>query len=312
MNSKVLVLVLGVALGAVTAAAILMMQPPPAPPPPVIDETGLKRLRQDITEARNRAQMLESANAELSTELAKLRQPATPSAATSAGTATDPAATNLNWRSLISGVMTNEQFASAASKMMIGGMRQGLEQRLASLKLRLNLSEQQDQQFRAMVDRKLATATDLTTRMIQGKASKEDQQALGALYSEAKAEMQQILTPAQLAEYQKYETEERQARAQDMAGRELSRMQRDLQLTDTQAEQARTILTQQAEKQILDTEGGVPPSGDWAQYLQQHNESKKDALRTVLSPDQLQAYDKIQTSRMNWMRMFTPAAAGQP
>jgi Spy/CpxP family protein refolding chaperone len=192
----------------------------------------------------------------------------------------------------------------------MGGLRQRLEGRLAALKLRLNLTEQQDQQLHGIIDQKLATAGDITARMIQNQGNPADQKALGALYAEAQTEMQQLLTPEQQTAYQQYTTEERQSNAERMASGELSRLQRDLQLTDEQQDQVFDVLYDQTLQQLQEAEAGGPANGDWAQSFQQRNAARKAALQSVLTPEQMQAYDKMQGARANWMRMFTPGGAG--
>lgn len=312
MKAKLLYLVLGLALGAVVTAAIWIVNTPITPPAPAVDEQLVERLRRDAAEARNRAKLLEQANAELANELAASKMAATTAAPVTPGAPQLPAlgSTNVNWRGLVTNLMTNEAVATGVSKMMVNGLKQRLEERLATLKLRLRLTDTQEQQLKSMIDQKLATAGDLTARMIQGKGTPEDQQTLRALYTDAQSEMQRVLTADQWTEYQAYQAEERQTRAESMANAELSRMGRELQLTDTQQEQVYRVLYAQAEKQLIETEAGGPANGDWAQYLQQQNDAKKAALQPVLTPEQLQAYDKIQSSRANWIRMFNPGGGG--
>ena len=299
MKAKLLYLILGLCLGAGVTLAFWKLYIPPEPPPaPVADEptvrpSGKRAATPAPRPSRSQAPIAVPASAPIPAD-------GQPSAA---------GATNQDWRKLIAGVMTNEAFATGVSKMMTGGLRQRLEGRLATLKLRLNLTEPQEQQLRGLIDRKLATAGDITARMIQGKGAPADQQALGALYAEAQTEMQQVLTPEQWTAYQQYTTEERQSNAERMADGELSRLQRDMQLTDEQQDQVYSVLYDQTLQQLQEMEAGGPANGDWAQSFQRRNAARKAALQSVLTPEQMQAYDKVQGMRANWMRMFTPGGA---
>ena len=214
--------------------------------------------------------------------------------------------TNGNLQSQLSRVMTNEQFAGGISRMILGGVRQQIAGRITVLKQRLKLTEQQVQQIQAMFDGKLAAAGGVVTRMIQGKGTKADTQALSALLSEARAEAQRILSPEQWTEYVKFEAEQRQAAVQRMAGAELRRMQTELQLSDAQQAQVREVLRQQAAQQLEETQGGLVPPSDWAQYFEQRAQTKKEALRPVLSPEQLEKYERMEASRRSVVRQFLP------
>ena len=215
-------------------------------------------------------------------------------------------ATNGNWQSQLSRVMTNDQFAAGISRMVLGGVRQQIAGRIAALKLRLKLTEQQEQQIQTMFDGKLAAASDVVTRMIQGKGTKDDTQALSTLYSQGRAEVQKILSPEQWTEYAKYEAEQRQAAVQRMASGELRQMQGELQLSDAQQAQVREVLRQQAAQQLEETQGGLVPPADWAQYFEQRAQAKKEALRPVLTPEQLKKYERLDASRRSMVRQFLP------
>ena len=174
---------------------------------------------------------------------------------------------------------------------MIDGIRQRVETKLADLKLRLHLTDQQMQQASQMIEQRLTQATPLVAKIFEGKDSTEINEALATLYDGAQADLQQLLSAEQWAEYQQAQTEDRQSQAERMAAADLEQLKGSLQLTDQQFEAAYAALSQYSFEFLQQTQSGLRPPADLPQYVQQTAQAKEDALRPVLTPDQFQKYD---------------------
>ena len=176
-------------------------------------------------------------------------------------------------------------------QFMIDGIRQRVEAKLADLKLRLHLTDQQMQQASQMIEQRLTQATPLVGKIFEGKDSTEVNEALAAIYDESQADLQRLLSAEQWAEYQKAQTEDRQSQAERMATADLDQLKGSLQLTDQQREAAYAALSQYSFEFLQQTQSGLRPPADLPQYVQQSAQAKEDALRPVLTPEQFQKYD---------------------
>jgi hypothetical protein len=176
-------------------------------------------------------------------------------------------------------------------RSMIDGIRQRVTAKFADLKVRLHLTDQQMQQASQMIEQRLTTAAPLVDKIFDGKDSKEINVALAALYDGAQADLQQLFSAEQWAEYQKAQTEERQTQADHMAAADLDRLKGSLQLTDQQHEAAYAALYQNSLEFLQQTQSGLRPPADLSQFVQQTAQAKVDALRPVLTADQFDKYD---------------------
>ena len=240
--------------------------------PPAVDASATAKLQQQVASAHAKVRQLEDANRQLSAATNAADLPAAP--------ATSEAS-------------TKQAFAVALTKQMLDGIRQGGALRLAELKLRLNLSDQQEQALLQMYDQKIAKATPILEKITQGQGTRADNEALAANFDEAQKETQQTLSPTQWTEYQKAQTEELQGNAKKQTTAEFERLKDALQLTEQQHEQVYTALYQITDAALEQTHGGLRPPPDWGEYIQAAADAKQQALRNVLTPEQAQAYDNI-------------------
>jgi hypothetical protein len=176
-------------------------------------------------------------------------------------------------------------------RSMIEGIRQRVAAKLADLKVRLHLTDQQMQQASQMIEQRLTAAAPLVDKIFDGKDSREINEALAALYDGAQADMQGLLSAEQWAGYQQGQTEERQSQADHMATADLDRLKGSLQLTDQQHEAAYAALYQSSLDFLQQTQSGLRPPADLSQFVQQTAQAKEEALRPVLTADQFEKYD---------------------
>jgi hypothetical protein len=176
-------------------------------------------------------------------------------------------------------------------RSMLDGIRQRVTAKFSDLKVRLRLTDQQIQQALQMIEERLTQAAPLVDKIFDGKDSKEINVALAALYDGAQADLQQMLSAEQWAEYQKAQAEERQTQADHMAAADLDRLKASLQLTDQQAETAYAALYQSSLDFLQQTQSGLRPPADLSQFVQQTAQAKVDGLRPVLTAEQFEKYD---------------------
>ena len=312
MNTKLLFLVLGLALGAGGAVTVLKLMPPTPPPAPVTEENPTIHLKQDLTAATTKVQQLEEVNAELAAALAQSKKTVATAVAAKAAAAkaeAKPAESPVGggFAALFGGGDTNR--SGAMRKMIQAGIKQQAEGKLSALKLRLHLTEDQEANVREALEKQFGFAGEMASKMFEGKLSKEELAKSSQKPPDLDAELKNILTPEQQSEYQQYKVEERQTQAQMLANIELAQLQPMLQLDQAQQDKVYAALYAQAEKQVSQGGNGMTPPTDVAKTLEQQFEDKKNALRAVLTPQQFEAYEKHLNSQRDLIKAFMPGEA---
>jgi Spy/CpxP family protein refolding chaperone len=286
MKTVTVSLIAGLALGAAAVALVMKLT---APPPPVPSTEDVAKLRDDLKAAKTRVEQIEQVNADLASQLAKLKQ----AAATVTASTTSPPSTEKKpdgFLSALFGGGSDTNRAAEMRKIVEAGMKQHLNHRLNVLKFRLKLTDEQEQQLRATIDRQAAKDVEMASKLFEGKLSEDEKSNVGGMKDDFETEIKQILTPEQLAEYEAYKTEERKNHAQMVANSELSQMQTMLRLTDDQQEKVFNVLYSNAE-QTFNPDNMTNP-GDWQKAWQQREDAKADAFKTILTPEQFDAYQR--------------------
>lgn len=196
--------------------------------------------------------------------------------------------------------------AKAVERMMRTVVEQQVEMKVSALKLRLKLTDEQEQAVRALFNEQMGQGVELGTKMLQGKLSKEDMAKASEKPADFRSELKELLTPEQWTAYEAYEVEERKNQAQMMANAELMQMQQMLQLTDAQQDEVFRVLYDVSEQRLTE----APQAGHASspgQALQQMNAAKKEALRKVLTPEQFQSYEKFLKSQEDMIKSMMPA-----
>jgi tRNA A-37 threonylcarbamoyl transferase component Bud32 len=160
--------------------------------------------------------------------------------------------------------------------------------KLAAMKSRLRLTEEQEQAVRALLEKKLGLAGELSTKMTEGGLSKEEMDKADRTIQAIDWQLKEILTPEQWADYEASQTEERRTQAQLAANVEVMELQPMLHLSQPQRDQVLGILTRLHEQQLAKTYDGLKIPLDWEQQLTEI----KDALRPALTGEQIQSLEK--------------------
>ena len=175
--------------------------------------------------------------------------------------------------------------AAGVGKMMSAVFRQKAEMKLAAMKSRLHLTDEQAEAVRELLGKETDQQAEMASRMFEGKLTQEDMNS--ATKFDLDGQLKQVLTPEQLTGYQQYKTEEQRQQLQMAAQAELMQLSPALQLTAQQQEQVSAILQQHYQQFVTQQ----PDSGSAG--LDQMLDAKKEALRAVLTPEQQQVYYKF-------------------
>jgi hypothetical protein len=84
---------------------------------------------------------------------------------------------------------------------------------------------------------------------------------------------------------------------------ELSQMQTSLQLTDDQQDKVFNVLYSNAEQTFSPKQTATP--GDWQQTWQQRKDAKVQALQSILTPEQFDAYQKQKEAEKEMIKTMT-------
>lgn len=186
-------------------------------------------------------------------------------------------------------------------KMIAVAVRQQAELKLAALKSRLRLTDEQAAAVQELLKKQADQQAEIASKMYDGKLTAEDMSSGVKLNFDD--QLKQILTPEQWTDYQQYKTDEQRQQVQLATQAELMQLSPVLQLSAQQQEQVTSILQQQYQ-QYIGQQGAssVPVSGNWEQML----DAKKEALRAVLTTEQLQNYEKFIENQREMIKSMMP------
>jgi hypothetical protein len=198
-------------------------------------------------------------------------------------------------------------------KMISTAVKQQTDLKMAALKSRLNLTDDEEQAIRDILDKQAGHASDMGQKMLAGQLSPAD---LKKAVADQKAQqtavdqqMQNILTPAQYIDYQNSQNDDKKNAAQTQANAEMAQIQSSLQLTDDQKNQVFTALySGYAQQAGVD---GAKPAYDDLDVDGQMN-AKEAAMQAVLTPEQFATYSKFVDSQKQMYKAILGGQTGAP
>lgn len=199
--------------------------------------------------------------------------------------------------------------ASAMQKMIKGQLEQQLETKMNRMKAKLRLTPEQEAQIREILTKANDQALAMTEKMYSGNAKAEDLKEGSSLASASPKAIEELLTPEQKNQYEAMQKEEQQGNARLMANAEMLQMQNSLGLTQEQQDKVFGVLYQQS----LDTiaPGANDNNSDPAGAMEKAITRKVEALRGVLTDEQLKSYQDLQEQQLKLIQAFIPKT-GQP
>ena len=196
------------------------------------------------------------------------------------------------------------------SKMMAVAVRQQAEMKLAALKSRLHLTDEQAAAVQELLKKQADQSAEMASKMFEGKLTAEDMKSRPTL--DFDGQLKQVLNADQWTGYQQYKTEEQQRQVQMASQAEVMQISSMLQLSAQQQEQVTSILQQQYQQMIAQqSDASMPTPGNF-QRMDQMLDTKKEALRAVLTPEQMQSYEKFVESQREMIKSMMPQSQPAP
>ncbi len=236
---------------------------------------------------------LRAAEPEMKNELLRLRAAVT-AAETKAASATATDSQGTETTSPAGGL-------GAGMKAMVqGALEQQLLGRLERMKPRLHLSPEQEQAIRDILMKQVQQGTEAAQKMFSGKLTPGELTKLRASTGSLDPEeaIKALLTREQQAAYADYKQEEAVSNSRLVANAELLQMQGALGLSQEQQDKVFNALYDYTVDQLSGKNPSVPPKElGPTELIEWQFEQKAKALETVLTPEQLESYRKLQESQ---------------
>ena len=288
--------ILGIALGAGTVAAILLvksnLQPAVSDRAQVAAPTVEDRsadLESRLASARARLEEAERMNDRLTARIQE----------SSRKESAEPAPAANPFAAMFGG--NSNEMSAAVIDMLRSQQEQEVEAKLSGLKAKLKLTPEQEAAIRDTLTRGMEKTIELVQKMYQGETSFEE---LGQSARPAAGEEEQIkslLTAEQAAAYDEYKEEETRRMTRLVANSELLQLQSSLNLNDEQQDKVFAILVEHTGQQFVSPSENEPATG--------HAARKTEALRSVLTPEQFERYQKHQEQQRKLIESLMPKGA---
>lgn len=252
------------------------------------------------------SQRLREAEQELKLEVARLRNRLSSAIRSQAEAEMRRSATSFAGAGEASGDSTNA-FSRGMGEAMKGVIANQLEGRFARLKEKVHLTPEQEAAVREIMTKQVEAAAGAAQKVLAGKMTREEMRRMQESTGNPEEQIKALLTPDQQADYQDYHQEENRSTARMAANAELLQLQSTLQLSEEQENQVFATIYDQT---LSTMEGGaaqsVPAGADPAAILEWQMNQKAKALETVLTPEQLESYQRFQQNQLKFLKMMLP------
>jgi RNA polymerase sigma factor (sigma-70 family) len=195
---------------------------------------------------------------------------------------------------------TTNPVSGAMADAMNLAMQQQLEGRLSRMTSSLNLTPEQAQSAREILNRQSQAMSAGMQQAFSGKYDKDELMRLGKEVGNPDEQIKALLSPNQKDAYQSYQKEEAAYNARLTANNELLQLQSTLGLTPDQQDRAFAALYDVTFNQI--TGSAKPPRGDQLEAMQWMLDQKSNALQPILTPSQLDSYRQQQAIQSKVMK----------
>lgn len=300
MGSKILIFVVGIAVGAAAATALLHRKSTGDSASANQDGASLSNriaeLESTVAQTKTRLSEAQSSNDRLTAAVQDMMKKQVPVAAP---VAEQENALPQGLAALFGGGGTNA-FSQAMVEAMRAAAQDEVDGKLAGLKAKLNLTAEQETPIRDILGKEVSKGMEVMEKLTKGELSEAEMEKLTKDYeSSERDQIAALLTPEQQKAYEEYEKEEKARTARLTANSELEEMQGRLQLTDDQQDKVFSILYNLAQSESESDSASLDDHRKQA-------EKKKEALRGVLTADQLERYGKYQDQQIKLIEAFMP------
>jgi hypothetical protein len=299
----------GFALGAVVAV-LAVRQFQPRPQPAVGAETPARRSDsaptpaaepEALTRARERVTKLEADNLKLAERVQAL------SKATTANPPVKAPETKSGGVNPLAALFGGEdggtnEAGKAMRGVMAAAMKQQLEGKLRQMKTKLNLSPEQEQSIRGILEQQFGAGQAMAEKMFSGKATADDVTAATQAPVNPIDQIKALLSPEQQTAYDEVQTEEKRNHSRLIANSELLQMQGALGLTQEQQDSVFKALYAATEEQF----GGLTADPAKVMDFRGNLDRKLNALKGVLTDEQFKAYEDMQQQQLKLIEAMLP------
>jgi RNA polymerase sigma factor (sigma-70 family) len=186
--------------------------------------------------------------------------------------------------------------SEAMGNMMQVAAEQQMELKLATMKTRLNLTPDQETAIRDILTRQTSKMSETMQGMFSGKGINTNDLAKAAMETAGQGPtLESLLTPEQSTAYAAMQKEEQSKGVRMMANMELTQMQSFLQLDEAQQDKVFAALVESAQNPEFDKSIGTDPAALCRAQIQH----KVEAMRSVLTPEQMKSYQKYQDQQLS-------------
>ena len=205
--------------------------------------------------------------------------------------------------------------AGAMQQLIKSQLEQQTEGKISRMKARLRLTSEQEQAIRESMNAATKKMLAASQKIYSGEVKPDELNDLLSLEDSREESgvrpINEILTPEQRTEYQALQKEEFQNAARVAASAEMMQLQGSLGLTQEQQDNVFSALYQQS----VDPVSGLVATSmeatisDPAAALQQAFDRKVEALRPILTSEQLKTYRDLQEKQIQMIQAFFPKGA---
>lgn len=299
----------GLALGAVVATLVArQFQPQPQPTiPPEAQAQGAAAAPSPAAEALAKAQervtKLEADNLKLAERVQAL------SKATAAAPAAKPKKSQETVNPFAAMFGGEDGGTNEAGKAMRGVMeaaiKQQMEGKMRQLKAKLNLTPEQEESIRGILEKQFGAGRAIAEKMFSGKATEGDIADATQTQGNPEAQIKALLSPEQQAAYDEVQSEELRNNARLMANAELLQMQGALGLNQEQQDSVYKALFKATQEQF----SGLTADPTKAMDFRGNLDRKLNALKGVLTEEQFKSYEEMQRQQLKLIESMLPKGA---
>ena len=256
-------------------------------------------LNEQLVRAKARTQKLESDNLQLATKVQDLMK--------QVDAAPKPKASKNPLMAMFGGDDAGDTngAGSAMRQMMKAAMEQQMEGKISRMKSRLNLTPEQEKAAREILGRANSRGQEVAEQVLKGGSKPSD---VAQNFGNPETELKALLSPEQKAGYEQLQQEEVTNNARLIANSELLQMQQSLNLDQAQQDKVFAVLFEQSRSQLAGAQPGASPdaAANPLKSLDDVMQHKLEALKGVLTDEQMESYRKVQEQQMKLIQSFLP------
>jgi hypothetical protein len=201
--------------------------------------------------------------------------------------------------------------AGAMQQLIKSQLEQQIDGKISRMKARLRLTSEQEHAIRESMNAATKKMLAATQKMYSGEAKSDDIANIASSDESGMQPIDELLTPEQRTEYQALQKEEFQNAARVLASAEMMQLQGSLGLTQQQQDNVFSALYQQSVDPVSGLAANPVAAGinDPVAALQQAVDRNVEALRPILTSEQLKTYSDLKEKQIQMIQAIFPKGA---